>query len=542
MRIFKPWAMWRRVAAPAALTAFFAASFLSGAHAVEPLRIEGGQIADAAPDASGVRVFKGIPYAAPPVGDLRWKPPQPVQPWSGVRAVSEWGPRCIQSSRLGDLDPLNKRMDEDCLYLNVWTPATSTPTAGKALPVMVWIHGGSNLNGAGSQPEFDGSRLATKGVVVVTLNYRLDVFGFLAHPELTKESGTGASGNYGLLDQIAALKWVQRNIGAFGGDPARVTLFGESAGAFDVSLLMASPLTKGLFVRAIGESGGSLTTITAFGPRPLQTGEQDGVKFADALGARSIAELRAKPAQAILDAAIKNPITYAFGVVDGYVVPEHPSIIYAQGRQNDVPLLVGFNADEGSLFEARIKLPPNAPPYADRIRAQFKDQADAVLKLYPPGTPQEEKASATALWGDEIIAYGSWAWAERTAASGKSPVYRYRFTRRPPSAPELSLYPLTAPGVYHFAEVLYVFDNLHVMSDWSWHEADRKLADAMASYWTNFAKTGDPNGGDLPQWLPYKAGGGSQVMELGASIGLRPEQDRARYEFFDAFYRKSAAK
>jgi para-nitrobenzyl esterase len=286
-------------------------------------------------------------------------------------------------------------MDEDCLYLNVWTPATSS---SQSLPVMVWIHGGSNLNGAGSQPEFDGSYLASKGVVVVTINYRVDVFGFLAHPELTKESGTNSSGNYGLLDQIAALKWVQKNIRAFGGDPNRVTLFGESAGAFDVSLLMASPLTKGLFTRAIGESGGALTTIAAFGPKPLQIGEQDGVKFVRAMGVNSIAELRTRSAQEVLEAAIKNPITYAFGVVDGYVVPEHPASIYAQGKQSDVPLLVGWNADEGSLFAARVKLPADAPPYAERIRAQFKDQAETALKLYPPGsTTQQEAASANGI-------------------------------------------------------------------------------------------------------------------------------------------------
>jgi para-nitrobenzyl esterase len=524
----------------AAVVAALAAMFLTGARAAGSLQVEGGQIADAAPDASGIRVFKGIPYAAPPVGELRWKAPQPVRAWNGIRSVAEWGPRCVQSSRLGELDPLNKRMDEDCLYLNVWTPATSS---SQSLPVMIWIHGGSNLNGAGSQPEFDGSHLASKGVVVVTINYRLDVFGFLAHPELTKESGTNSSGNYGLLDQIAALKWVQRNIRTFGGDPNQVTLFGESAGAFDVSLLMASPLTKGLFTRAIGESGGALTTIAAFGPKPLQIGELDGVKFVQAMGVNSIAELRTKSAQEMLEAAIKSPITYAFGVVDGYVVPEHPASIYAKGKQNDVPLLIGWNADEGSLFAARLKLPADAPPYAERIRAQFKDRADTALKLYPPGsTSQEEGASLAALLGDEIIAYGSWAWAERAATSGSSPVYRYYFARRPPGAPELSIYPLTAPGVYHFAEILYVFDNLHVMSGWPWEPDDRRLADAMSSYWTNFAKTGDPNGPGLPQWLAYKPGGGGQVMELGKLIGLHAERGRDRYEFFDALYRKTAVK
>jgi para-nitrobenzyl esterase len=507
--------------------------------AAAPLHVEGGQIADAAPDALGIRVFKGIPYAAPPVGDLRWKPPQSVPAWSGVRTAAEWGPRCMQSTRLGDLDPLNKRMGEDCLYLNVWTFSRSS---SDAMPVMVWIHGGSNLNGAGSQPEYDGARLAAKGVVVVTINYRLDVFGFLAYPELTTESGTGSSGNYGLLDQIAALKWVHNNIRAFGGDPAKVTIFGESAGAFNVSLLMASPLTKGLLARAIGESGGALTPIAAFGPKPLKIGEQDGLKFVQSLGASSLAELRAKPAQEILEAAIKNPVTYGFGVVDDYVVPEHPAVLYAQGKQNDVPLLVGWNADEGSLFAARVKLPADAPSYADRIHAQFKDQADKVLELYPGATPAEEKASFTALLGDEIIAYGAWAWAERAAMSGKSPVYRYYFTRRPPGAPELSVYPLTAPGVYHFAEIRYVFNNLQVMPEWSWEPTDRHLADAMSSYWTNFAKTGDPNGPGLPQWPAYKPDTSGLVMALGSEIGSRPEPNRGRYQFFDTYYHEMAGR
>jgi para-nitrobenzyl esterase len=268
--------------------------FVTEACGVDSLQLEGGQIADATPNGLGIRLFKGIPYAAAPVGALRWKPPQPVESWSGIRSVAEWGPRCLQSNRLGDLDPLNKRMDEDCLYLNVWTPTRSND---QALPVMVWIHGGSNLNGAGSQPEYDGSRLARKGVVVVTINYRLDVFGFLAHPELTQESDTKSSGNYGLLDQIAALKWVQKNIRVFGGDPNQVTVFGESAGSIDISLLMASPLTKGLFKRAIGESGAALTPNPAFGPKPLQIGEQDGIKFAESIGANSIVSCAPNRAQ-----------------------------------------------------------------------------------------------------------------------------------------------------------------------------------------------------------------------------------------------------
>jgi para-nitrobenzyl esterase len=512
-----------------------AAAISTATCTAQVLQIEGGEIADVALDASGIRVFKGIPYAAPPVGDLRWKPPKPAQAWNGIRNATEWGPRCVQSNRLGDLDPLNKRMEEDCLYLNVWTPAKSP---AESLPVMVWIHGGSNLNGAGSQPEYESSHLAMKGVVVVTINYRLDIFGFLAHPELTKESESNSSGNYGFLDQIAALAWVQRNIRAFGGDPSRVTIFGESAGAFDVSLLMASPLARGLFARAIGESGGALTTIPAFGPKPLNVSEQDGVRFVQSVGASSIAELRTKPANELLEAAIKNPITYAFGVVDGYVVPQHPALIYAQGKQNDVPLLVGWNADEGSYFAARIKL--DSPTYFERVRTQFKDEADKVLQLYPPGsTAQDERASFNALLGDEIIAYGGWAWCERAAMTGKSPVFRYYFTRRPPGAPELSINPLAAPGVYHFAEIYYVFNNLNVMKAWPWEPSDRGLADAMSSYWTNFAKTGDPNGPGLPSWQAYTPRGGGQVMRLGENIGMQSELHRDRYEFFDALYRKT---
>jgi para-nitrobenzyl esterase len=511
----------------------------SNGRVTNALRIEGGAIADVAADASGVRVFKGIPYAAPPVGALRWRKPAPVEPWEGVRQADEWGPRAMQGDRLGNIDPLNSRMSEDCLYLNVWTPAGSERDR---LPVMVWIHGGSNSVGAGSEPTYDGGMLARRGVVVVTINYRLDVFGFLAHPELTSESGEAASGNYALLDQIAALRWVRENIAAFGGDPERVTVFGESAGAMDISLLMASPLARGLFARAIGQSGGALKPVPLFGPRPLRIGEEDGRKFVEALGAGSIAELRAQPAKEILDASLKSPAFYGFGVVDGYVVPEHPARIYTQGRQHAVPLLVGWNADEGSYFTARMTAwGPDQPSHADRVRAWFKDDADTALALYPAGrTPADDPAAFAPLFGDEIIGYGAWAWAERDAATGGAPCYRYRFNRRPPGAPELSICPLTAPGVYHAAELYYVWNNLHVR-DWPWEADDRRLAEIMASYWVNFARTGDPNGEGLPEWPTYQSGGGGLVMQLGRKIGAAQEQRRDRYEFLDRFYRKAAS-
>lgn len=507
-----------------------------------PLRIESGLIADVEPDAFGVRVFKGVPYAAPPVGRLRWRAPQPVEPWEGVRNADRWGPRSMQGDRLGDLDPLNKRMSEDCLYLNVWTPAQ---TAADRLPVMLWIHGGSNNLGAGSQPEFDGANLARRGVVVITINYRLDVFGFLAHPDLTAESGTNASGNCGLLDQIAALRWAQNNISTFGGDPSRVTVFGESAGAFDVSLLMASPLTEGLFVRAVGASGGALSSSLIFGPKPLRIGEQEGLRFARALGCERIADLRTLPAEEVLAAAIRSPINYAFGVVDGYVVPEHPATIYAEGKQRAVPLLVGRNSDEGTLFAPRFAtFGPGEPSYVERIRSQFADSADEVLAHYPPGATLEAQQAAFAmLIGDQFIDLGAWRWAELAAASGRSPTYRYLFTRRPPGAPEMSIYPLTAPGVYHYAEICYVFDNLQ-LRDWRWEREDRRLADAMSSYWVNFAKTGDPNGAGLPRWPQYRPGGAGRVMQLGREIGARDdcESERARLGFLNEYYRRAASR
>jgi para-nitrobenzyl esterase len=502
-----------------------------GGASMNVLKIEGGQIAQPAANEQGLHIYKGIPFAAPPVGDLRWKPPQAVNPWQGTLTVDQWGARCYQSQRLGALDPNNPNMSEDCLYLNVWAPSKA-----KGLPVMVWIHGGSNLNGAASQPEFDAAAWAKRGVVAVSINYRVDVFGFMAHPELTAESGTQSSGNYGLLDQIAALKWVQRNIAQLGGDPKNVTILGESAGAIDVSLLLVSPLSKGLFQKAVGQSGSALVPFGLFSPRPLAQGEAHGLRMADALGAKSVAQMRQATSAEVLQASAKQPSMVGLGVIDGYVVPESPTRMMLQGKGADVPLLLGSNADEGSLFSARMPLPPNAAAYEALITAQFKGQAPKALALYPAGAQGELiKSSFSDLIGDQIINYGTWAWADRAAKNNRAPVYRYFFSRRPPLAPELSIYPLTAPGAYHFAEVVYAFDNLAVRPDWGWQKTDHTLAKTMADYWTHFAKTGNPNGSGLPQWPAYKAPS-NQVMGLGENIGVVSEPHPDRYQFLDAFY------
>ena len=318
----------------------------AGDAAAEARRVEGGVIADVQPNSTGVRSFKGIPFAAPPIGELRWRAPQSVKPWQGERSADQFGPKCMQTGQPSDIDPHNLLMSEDCLYLNVWTPAKSSDDR---LPVMVWIYGGGFKTGSGSEPWYNGANLAKKGVIVVTVNYRLDVFGFLSHPELTSESNDHASGNYGLLDQIAALGWVKRNIVAFGGDPGRTTCSGESAGSLSVSALMASPLARGLFQRVIGESGAMLfPDKSPFALAPLAKAEQAGVKFADLLSAHSIAELRDKPADALLDTLAKHPDIPRMArgpIIDGRVLPVNAIEIFAKGQQTDVPLLAGSTSD-----------------------------------------------------------------------------------------------------------------------------------------------------------------------------------------------------
>ena len=518
-----------------ALYAVVVLSLIAAASAAEPLHVDGGAIADTPIDANRVRNFKGIPFAAPPVGDLRWREPQPVKPWQGERSADQFGPRCMQTSRLGAIDPLNPHMSEDCLYLNVWTPAN---TASDKLPVMVWIYGGSFNVGAGSEPWYNGANLAKKGVIVVTLNYRVDVFGFLAHPDLTTESEHRASGNYGLQDQLAALTWVKRNIAAFGGDPDRVTVFGESAGSLSVSALMASPLGRGLFSRAIGESGAMLYPDNSpFARQPLAKAEQAGLKFAELLSAHSIAELRAKRAEDVLNVAAQNAAstvgTVRGPILDGYVLPVNPAEQFAKGRQNDVPLLAGSNADEGTLFAYRVQPQPTPGSFVDQVRVFFGSQAETVLTVYPSATPEQTKASFPALLGDQLISYPTWLWDTLQAKTGKAPIYRYSFELRPP-APEASLTPLAAQGVFHSAEILYVFDNLQVR-EWNWRPEDRKMAELLSSYWVNFAKNGDPNAPGLPEWPKYTGPNGSVMrLSLQPSAGADPHLDR--YLMLNTFY------
>ena len=480
--------------------------------------VEGTASAD-----SKVRIFKGIPFAAPPVGALRWKAPQPAANWTGVRKAAEFGPRCMQGRIYNDMLFRDPGPSEDCLCLNVWTPAASTQDR---LPVMVWIYGGGFSAGAASEPRQDGENLARKGVVVVSLNYRLGLFGFFTHPELAQESGHGSSGNYGLLDQVAALQWVQRNIAAFGGDPGRVTIFGESAGSFSVSALMASPLAQGLFQRAIGESGAYFSTTLDL--KPLAKAEEADGKFAEALGARAIEALRAKPADELLKAALKLGGVRFAPNVDGYYLPETAYAIYAAGKQSHVPLLAGWNADEGNFRVIFKSDPPTAANFARRAKELYGDKADAFLKLYPAATDEQAQRSAQDLAGDGFIGFSTWKWLEMQAATGKSPEYRYEFDDAPP-APAGAV----SRGAYHSAEIEFVFGVL-ASKDLPWRPEDFKLSGLMSSYWTNFARTGDPNGPGLPKWPVYAAGGGYPVMHLSASSNAAADEHRGRYEFLDA--------
>jgi para-nitrobenzyl esterase len=502
----------------------FAVLFGVGNQAAGQVRTASGSVEGTTSADGEVRIFEGIPFAAPPVGELRWKAPQPVAAWTGVRTATEFGARCMQGNIYSDMIFRDSGPSEDCLYLNVWTPAKS---AAAHLPVMVWIFGGGFAAGSTSEPRQDGEMLAKKGVVVVSMNYRLGIFGFFSHPELTKESGHNASGNYGLLDQVAALEWVRDNIAAFGGDAQNVTIFGESAGSYSVSALMASPLSRDLFQRAMGESGAFLEKGPAM--QSLTESEADGEKFAESIGAKTLEALRAVPSAELLAAAMKDTDIRIWANVDGYFFPEDPHAIYASGKQSHVPLLAGWNKDEGAYSDIFQNADPTAANFVARAHEKLGENADAFLKLYPAATDAEAQRSAQDLAGDQFIAFGTWKWIELQRTTGASTVYRYEFDDAPPQPAGVP-----ARGAYHSAEIEFVFEAL-ASKNLPWRPEDEKLSDLMSSYWTNFAKTGDPNGPGLPQWPAYAAATQFQVMHLGFDLHADPDTHRGRYEFLDTW-------
>jgi para-nitrobenzyl esterase len=465
------------------LVATLAASILSpGASAAPaPVKVQGGWVQGMAQ--SGLTVYRGIPFAAPPVGPLRWRAPQPPASWSGIRHADHYAPSCMQPTGAPGAPSL--QVSEDCLYLNVWTPAGS-PQA--ALPVMVWIYGGAYVAGSTSLPLFSGEQLAHRGVVVVSIAYRVGPMGFLALPALSAASAHHVSGNYGLLDQIAGLRWVKHNIAAFGGDPRRVTIFGESAGGISVSILAASPLASGLFQGAISESGGS------FGPTRTPPAERWGTAFEKQLGARSLAQLRTLPATAIQDAPV--PHGQFWPVLDGWVIRGDAYTRYEEGRFNDTPILVGTNSDEGALFGT----PPSRSAYARGVRERFGPFARRILERYP-ATAAQWRQSSMDLMRDAAFAWHTWVWARLQSRAGKSPAYLYYFNRVPPRPADSPW--KGATGAVHSEEIVYVFQHLNQYPSLPWSAADRTISADMADYWTNFAKRGNPSGPGLPYWPTF---------------------------------------
>ncbi|MGD1108589.1 MAG: carboxylesterase family protein [Terracidiphilus sp.] len=463
------------------------------AHLKEPIQVTGGLITGT-PSIQwtpGVRLYRGIPYAAAPVGDLRWRPPQSVAPWTDVRAADHFGPACMQQPTNTEGNAWREGLgsvSEDCLYVNVWTPAQS---ADAHLPVVVFIHGGGNLRGASSENQYDGAYFAKKGVVFVNFNYRMNVFGFLAHPDLTAESEHHSSGNYALLDQIAALKWVQNNIASFGGDPDDVMIFGHSAGSSNVSSLLASPLAHGLFARALMQSGVNLGKGI-----PLADAEKTGERYAESLGAHSIADLRKIPAEVLLKSLPRQNGT----VVDGWVLPQDVYSTFEAGKQNDVPLIVGSVANDTPGPPAAPISVAAAPDYAKKT---FGDLADDYLRIYPSNDDQQAAKADLDFRSNSAMAN-----ARRLATlqlkTGKSPVYWYLFTHTSPF-PEGLVWgnkPAKDWGAYHGSELIYVFDAFP-LQDWAWRPVDLQLGDLVSSIWINFAKTGNPNGPGLPKWPAF---------------------------------------
>ena len=478
-----------------------------------------GKVQGASAAEGAVRTFQGIPYAAPPIGELRWKPPQRATRWKGVRAATAFGAHCVQTGGFADMVFHDPGESEDCLTLNVWTPVNAEK--GK-LPVMVWVYGGGFTTGGTSERRQDGEFLARRGVVVVSMNYRLGILGFFAHPELTAESPQHASGNYGLMDQAAALAWVQRNIAAFGGDPANVTLFGESAGSFSVSAQMASPLAKGLFAKGIGESGAAFSSAgLAFPARSVQ--EQRDMQFAEsAFGTTQLAALRKlSPAELIAAAKTKNVAPGQFSPdVDGYFLTDSVPHVFAAGAQAQVPLLAGWNANERSSSVGTKA----AEAFTSAVQTEFGDRATEFLSLYPATTDEEALRSSGDLSSDRFIAFSTWQWLEQQTRTGTRPVYRYLFGLGSPGDANHTV----ATGAFHSDEIEYVFGTLDSRAGAVWRPEDRRLSELMGSYWTNFARSGNPNGPGLPEW-PIYATPDYQVMRLDAESKAGADSHRARY-------------
>ncbi len=475
---------------------------------------------------SGIRVFRGVPFAKPPVGPLRWHAPQPMENWTGVRKAETFGPRCMQRRIFNDMMFRSDGMSEDCLYLNVWTPARSTE---EKLPVLVYFYGGGLFTGDGSEYRYDGENMAREGIVALTVNYRLNIFGFFAHPELTAEAEYNASGNYGFLDQTAALQWVRDNIAAFGGDPERVTIAGESAGSVSVSAQMVSPLSRHLIAGAIGSSGSLMGTLRA---GPLAEQEAKGVAFGEKENATSLAALREISGDELLEKTKNYGWTHFAPSIDGYVFPETPDAMFAAGQQAQVPLLLGWNTMEQGYNGVMGGLAPNPESFQRVVNSLYGDAAEQVLAVYPHATKDEVRASAIDLASDRFTGYSTWKWADLHLKTGDGqPVYRYIYARPRPASRDGNT--PAATGAAHAAEIEYAMGNLATNRVYDWQPEDYQASNVFKRYYANFVKSGNPNGHGVPAWPAFNHDH-PQVMYIDAETKLQTEKHADRYSVLDA--------
>jgi para-nitrobenzyl esterase len=489
---------------------------------IQTATVTGGEVRGVVKD--GIASFKGIPFAAPPIGELRWKPPQPVGPWTGVRNADAFGPAPMQDARFaavmnGGAAP---QLSEDCLYLNVWTPAK---VARERLPVMVWIYGGAFAMGMTSSPFYDGTRLAQRGVVLVSIAYRVGPLGFLAHPQLCAE-GEGASGCYGIQDQVAGLRWVKENIAQFGGDPSRVTIFGESAGGISVSMLTVVPAAKGLFQRAISQSGGSMAPVKTLAIEAgvnvpsLKLAEEMGGRFLGKLGAADIKAARGLSAEDVQKGAAGMGMFWP--VADGKTLPGDQYELFEAGKFNDTPILIGTNSDEGAMF---VRAGATAAGFEKQIRDGYGPAADGILQAYPHASDAETFKSTKDLFRESAFAWHTWTWAKLQTRKGKSKAFVYYFDHRTPGSPD---------GASHAAEIPFVFGNLGLFGAEP-RPQDIATSQLMGFYWVNFATSGDPNGPGLPAWPAFDEKA-PKAMTFDETPGAKPLANVEKLQAFDAYY------
>ncbi|PRY89767.1 carboxylesterase/lipase family protein [Mongoliibacter ruber] len=497
---------------------------------------------------SRIAKYFGIPFAKPPVGDLRWKAPQAADNWENVKETKKFGPRPVQANVFGDMNSWSDGLSEDCLYLNVWTPAKR---GEKGLPVLFYIYGGGFVAGDASEPRYNGESMAKEGVVVVTANHRLNIFGFLSHPELSAESPYKASGNYGLLDQAMALQWVKDNIDAFGGDPDKITIAGESAGSISVSYQMASPLSRNLIAGAIGESGAGIYPTLA--PVSLEEAEKTGKEFLEGKGVKSLAELRKMSTKDIFEMYTESG-RFGFPVVlDGHFLDKNLPEIFEAKEQAQVPLLLGWNTAEMNGMAFMQGKPYTKENFIEKVKEAYPEDHEEVLKLYPHATADEVAQSATDLASDRFISYSTWKWFDLHRKNSAQPVYRYLFGKLRPPLVDKSLTsgfaggtvraenPEPAPkaiGAPHAMEIEYAMGNLHLVKDYEWTAEDYKVSNTMFGYFTNFVKTGNPNGENLPEWPKATDASNPEIINIDVDTKSEKAEKDARFKFHDRFFKQ----